>query len=394
MQLYQELELLPDVHIAEEARECGNLAIYNAIRSQAVRYSIMDDYMLSVDVDNRQPAHLNADTAVKWMLDDKQEFEDAAPEDDMFGSRGYREMPFNITEDMHIDEFETDTNKRLLATRPDLRLLHEPLPVDLPTMDKDILIVMAAYLGDVDRYVRLRRPKTVEKEIVCSIRGIYHNTFFAIWCSKQPELKKYPGIERAINARFIMNNVLAGAPYVGYNIPYLIWWPTVAQESTYRHLAKLQPEMLPQIIRACIYAGYQDLFDELLPKVTPDLILIDEAANQGKLHFRQALDERVNSLGVQPEYPPPLEGWNRALNPIIEDSTNWVVKHLDNNSIGTGFNCPYDGRQCDATTVEFMACLPDAWKIPPDNSAVGLELDYKHWPSEVTGSGENKEEQV
>ena len=55
-QLYQELDILPDVHIAEEARKCGNLAIYENIVSQMVRYSIMNHYTLLVDLDNRRPA--------------------------------------------------------------------------------------------------------------------------------------------------------------------------------------------------------------------------------------------------------------------------------------------------------------------------------------------------
>lgn len=303
-------------------------------------------------------------------------------------------MTSNITEDMHIDEFESDLYKRRLATRPELRLLHEPLPADLPTMEKDTLIAMAAHLGDIDRYVRLRRPKSVYNEVTCCIRGIYHNTFFAIWCSKQPELN-FPGIERAINARMIMNNVLVVAPYKGYDIPYLIWWPRVALESTYHHLAKLQPEMLHQIIRACIYARYQDLFDELLPQVTPDVILISEAANQGDLHFRQALDKRVNSLGIKPQFPPDIEGWNKYLPSVIEQSTNCVVKHLDNKAgVGTSFFYPYDGKQCDAMGIEFMACLPDARKIAEDDSAVYRDLDYEQWPNEVIGAGENKAEQT
>lgn len=71
-ELYLELDILPDVHIAEEARECGNLTIYEAIVSQSVRYSIMNDYTRSIDLENRQPAHLNGDTAARWMLDIKQ----------------------------------------------------------------------------------------------------------------------------------------------------------------------------------------------------------------------------------------------------------------------------------------------------------------------------------
>lgn len=227
-QLYQELEILPDVHIAEEARECGSLAIYEAIMSQPVRYSIMDDYTLSVKPNNLQPAHLNGDTAVCWMLDVKQRFQDATsdfseingtyvPDDTFDDEIGYQDVMFNITEDMHIGERGSlDSEKRIHNTRLELRLLHEPLPADLLTVQKDTLIVMAAYLGEVDRYARLRRPKLVDGEVACCVRGVYHNTIFAVWWSKQPE-HLHVKIKTAINARHIMNNVLVGAPYLQWH---------------------------------------------------------------------------------------------------------------------------------------------------------------------------------
>ncbi|KAJ6146568.1 hypothetical protein N7497_008550 [Penicillium chrysogenum] len=48
-----------------------------------------------------------------------------------------------------------------------VRLLCEPLSTDLPTVYKDILILMAAWSGNI------RRP--------CVVRGIYHHPFFAKW---------------------------------------------------------------------------------------------------------------------------------------------------------------------------------------------------------------------
>ena len=398
-QLYQELDILPDTHIAEEARECGSLSIYELIMSQPVRYDIMNDYTLSIDFDHRRPACLNGDTAVCWMLDIRQKFEDATStfdaNDESFTiadifdeSIGYEDTMFNITEDMHIDEYQSDkTAKRLLATRSELRLLHEPLPADLPTVQKDILIVMAAYFGDVDRYTRLRRPKLVYGEIECCVRGVYHNTFFAIWWSKQLGKTDYR-IKSAVNARFIMNNVLAQAPFSWSTTPYLIWWPTVAQESTYRHLAKIQPDMLPQIIRACIHAGYKDLFDELLPRVTPDQVLLREAEDQGRLYFRQALEERVKTLDIDPQYP--REGWKAHLSNEFGNSTTNVVKYLDEHAIGTSFDVPYDGLQCDATIVELMACLPDAWKLAADDEREICEIDYEQWPIDFTGVADDK----
>ena len=381
--LFHELDILPDVHIAEEARECGNLAIYEAIMSQVVRYNIMNDYTLSVDRENRQPACLNGDTCVRWMLDVKQKFKNATdiPDDDdewdLFAESGYEDTTFNITEDMHIDEYESSQNdKRELATRPELRLLCEPLPADLSTVQKDMLILMAAYHGDVDRYARLRRPKQIRSELQCCVRGIYHNTFFAVWWFKQPG-QTPSRIQPAINARYIMNNVLAGAPYPKGDIPYLIWWPTKAQPSTYRHLAQIQPEMLPQIIRACIYCGYQDLFDELLPRVTPDEILVREVEEQGNLHFREALRDRVQSLGITPQEPPVGQAWKMNISSVFGQSSTYISKYLDVKNVGIDFDVPYDGWQCDATDVETNACLPDAWRIPVEDESTARDVDYE-----------------
>lgn len=70
--LYLELDLLPDVSIAEEAREGktdGGRLIYQKIMSYPCRYSVMDDRNRSVELDNPQcPAFLNGDTQVRWWV--------------------------------------------------------------------------------------------------------------------------------------------------------------------------------------------------------------------------------------------------------------------------------------------------------------------------------------
>lgn len=403
--LFHELDILPEVHIAEEARENDNHAIFEAIVSQTVRYKVMNDYELRLDLSSPKPAYLNGDTCVRWMLDIKQQFTDATsdfmelsngrffPADFSTDFQGYEDKKFNITEDMHIDEFESDgVSKRLLASRANLRWLYEPLPQDLPTVQKDILIAMAAYYGDIDRYSRLRRPRPVYGEMACCVRGIYHNTLFAVWWANRSE-KKPLNIEKAINARFIMNNVLSRAPFNQYDIPYLIWWPVPARPPTYRRLAALHPEMLPQIIRSCIYANYEELFAELLPLVEPDEILLREADSQSNRYFRKALDEKIVELGIKPLYPPLHDAWKLQFSGAIGMSSNSLLKYLDADSIGTGFDIPYDGLQCDASEVELMLCVPDAWKIPADTPDDGYEedqprvVDYVEWPPGMASDG-------
>ncbi|KAK0708416.1 hypothetical protein B0H67DRAFT_340411 [Lasiosphaeris hirsuta] len=97
-------------------------------------------------------------------------------------------------------------------------LLSESLPADLPTADKDVLILIAAFNGDIDRYARLRRPWLIDKSIKINlcVRDIYHNTFFAQWwLRRQAEglgnisETDWSLIKKAIHARFIMNNSLS-----------------------------------------------------------------------------------------------------------------------------------------------------------------------------------------
>ena len=43
IELFLKLDILPEVRIAEEARECDNLAIFDAIMAKPVKYEVMND---------------------------------------------------------------------------------------------------------------------------------------------------------------------------------------------------------------------------------------------------------------------------------------------------------------------------------------------------------------
>ena len=292
-ELCKELDILPEVHIAEEARERGSTPIFEDIMSKPVKYNIMNDYTRSIDIVDPQPAHLNGDTAVRSMLEIRQAFgvpdvpqEEYSDGEDVYGlfeSPGFDDKMFNITEDMNVDEYDSDIAAARRSNYDFARLMYEPLPLELPLVDKELLIVMVVYYGDIDRYARPRRPKMVKNKIQCCVRGIYHNTMFAKWWSKQT-LSGYTALKTAIDARFIMNNVLSGDRSGDHNLPYLIWYPTLARPSTYRALSKLQSQTKSPVVRACIVADYQDLFDELIEEVTLDEALVAEAAGSVYRH--------------------------------------------------------------------------------------------------------------
>jgi hypothetical protein len=171
--LYRDLKLLPDVSIAEEARDNRSNDIFEDIMLQPVRYAIINDYRRTVNVEHAAlPASLNGDTAVRSQLDRRVSLEDLVWKTRLISDG-------DIAEDGYINESTTNLfDVRIPPTAPDHTLLYSPLPPDLPALrfSKDLLILMAACDGNIDRYARLKRPVFMDGEIMCVVRGIYHNT--------------------------------------------------------------------------------------------------------------------------------------------------------------------------------------------------------------------------
>lgn len=248
--LFEELRLLPDVSICEEARESqteGSKAIYDRILSQPVRYAVMNDYERSLnETDSKPGAYLNGDTATLSCLSVTQ---DVAS----FCIGRWVKHYFDLTEDANIGEAFSEQHFVPKFPIDHAQLLYLPLPLDLPMTNKDALILMAAYEGNVDRYVRLRRPVLVEDELNCILRGIYHHTTFAKWWAQCDDYSRFPSndgwnaVRTALNARFIMNNELAcilpsTSPTDSYRNPFLIWWPLIPHEATLRELVRRRPD--------------------------------------------------------------------------------------------------------------------------------------------------------
>ncbi|KAK3952229.1 hypothetical protein QBC32DRAFT_405833 [Pseudoneurospora amorphoporcata] len=314
--LYHELGLLPEVSIAEEARDnsttkVGSKAIFDHIMKQPVCYAVLDDYTRSVNHKNpRCPAFMNGDTAVRSTLDVT-----VAPEDywgEFYFNLDNDGFPFDIAEDGHIGEVTTHAsyNHAQQGTLPPqhVELLYSPLPLHLPTIVKDPLIIMAAYEGNLDRYLRLRRPDMVMGENGAVLRGIYHNTTFAKWWSLQPRDGHNSGdIRAATLARFIMVNDLSHItetdpdPEEDYDeVPGMIWWPLVPAEKTLQVLAKRRPDMALQVAMACIAGNYKKLWDKLAPEPCKQLwdMATSERDASVRNHFVDYLERRASELGL------------------------------------------------------------------------------------------------
>ncbi|KFZ15063.1 hypothetical protein V501_02896 [Pseudogymnoascus sp. VKM F-4519 (FW-2642)] len=342
-QLYRELDLLPDPCIAEEAREAsrdsdGSRHIFEQIMAAPLRYSVMNDYDLTVELDRPKPgAFLNADTAVRATLKERQIF---AP---VFRSKRY----FNINEDWGIGP-ETVKLEITTLTDDEADLLVSPLPFDLPTMTKDLLILMSACEGNVDRYVRLRRKgRSVQYEVQCLIPGIYRSTAMAFWLDRNPDVMHEVAavcdedlvveLRRGIYARHIMNNAThhlldADPPVPDDELPYWIWYPTIPSPYTLCKLAEARAAMRPQCVRACIAGGYCEAYTKIMDMPDPstdmpvdpddtddpdehiplpaDIYLIAEAeSSRFRDFFLQDMERRREEGGLKPQQYNEHDDW-------------------------------------------------------------------------------------
>jgi hypothetical protein len=275
--LYHELNILPEVSIAEEARDNaskpGSKAIFDHIMSQPACYAILDDYAMVANLKNpRAPAFMNGDTAVRSLLDIRISVDKI---------KAWRPEYFDIVEDYFIAETSSELTHEDFQALEHVDMMYTPLPLHLPTVTKDPLILMAAYEGNLDRYIRLRRPILLKQEEKAIIRGIYHNTTFAKYWSLQ-DLSKYKRareIRRATIARFIMVNDLSHitpTTPAKEDMPGLIWWPLIPDNVTLRELARRRPDMKLQVAMTCIASNNQLVWDELKPEPCLELWQIAE----------------------------------------------------------------------------------------------------------------------
>ncbi|KAH8429506.1 uncharacterized protein LDX57_007168 [Aspergillus melleus] len=348
--LFKDLGLLPESHIAEEARDNQQWPIYEDIMRASIRYNAMDDYSRTV---YSQPivGHLNGDTAVRSYLDIKTKFR--KPESK--GSYGpfRRTSYFDIAEDDRVDELSTKPPRVTEDVTP---LLYTPLPVDLPTMNKDLLILMAAYYGDIDRYSRLRRPASVYSEQECIVRGIYHNTLFAKWWSTQPD-SSY-NVSMAINARYIMNNDLSRITPDTVSLPYVIWYPSMPRRATCRELARRAPSMKPAIAMACILTDYEDVWDLL--DVDPDSNLMCAARESHNPKYLNDLESKIAERGCRDL----SRSQHHALLPrrhMFEPSVSIVPPNVTKCKADLD-GVPYNGYGTSMAYVELFVTAPDTFK--------------------------------
>lgn len=412
--LYSELDLLPDVAIAEEAQDrvmrsrrhggggegrCSNASqdIFDQIVRHPVRWQVMNDCLRSVDLDCPKAASygLNGDTAVVSTLELKRDFRSLRPLS-RFNSDRTQLDPiymvdeelapsyFNITEDWNIDEhtstFYNTQGSDWLATEEMIELLWKPLPRDLPCGSKDLLVLMAAYYGNVDRYARLRRPSILSTaEGYCVVRGIYHNTMFAKWCSLQLDVGRYT---TAISARFIMTNDLSRITdeTPDADLPRQIWFPLRACAETYVELARRKPAATAAVARALIVADYQEAWDGLAG-IEPYHELMVEAEASANPHYLTSLKRMCAERGLDPavleeKYP---EDLGVPIGRLVERTTTRLPASPRIYSVPWDGGGPaiYDGIGVDVSEVELFVAAPRELRPSEDSDSVDLAQLYQ-----------------
>ena len=306
--LYKELDLLPDVSIAEEARDVDNNDIYKIIMSAPQRYIVMDDFTQSINESPQIPAFLNGNMKPRRALGQR-----ALPP---------KNLPDTTADDIDIEEDgfiglqNVDLVERNSTLGPgDSEQLWMPLPPDLP-VEKRLLTQVAAWEGNVDRYSRLMHPRRLrtETEYNCILRGIYHHTTFAKWWAYQLETnprriilpgkslsegneREYREIRTAINARKIMNNEVSGIDDDSDYLPWLIWWPVRPHVNTCNELARKCPSMRQQIAITCIVCDYESLFLALKPPPRESLFVA--AKQSGNPFYLKYLEEFVKERSIE-----------------------------------------------------------------------------------------------
>jgi len=126
VELYKELDILPDVSIAEEARDNLPVSqdIYELVMNSPILYQVMDDYNRCLFDNPKGEASLNGDTCVWSTLDKRQPIHyEAFP------------PPFDIAEDWCLGADGKRLEDRPIPTET-LSLLYTPLPRHLPWLTR------------------------------------------------------------------------------------------------------------------------------------------------------------------------------------------------------------------------------------------------------------------
>lgn len=437
--LYAELDVLPDVSTAEEAREStnsGSKQIYDAIMCAPFKYKVMNDNKRAIDTENpRHPAYLDAQTQVLSELQDRvQPFEGYEP---VTEGAPMNEFWFRIEEDagLHFENIQygqadeetqhedkvgnldIDYKQQSIRDAIEARWLYEPLPLDLPTLRTDLLSLMAAYDGNIDRYSRLEIDGVAipQDQFLCILRGIYHHTMFARWWHQRllaPDFKLsvlfysdeqvISWLRTAINARRIMISDVDGFNKDSEDLPFVIWWPARPTNHALVRLLENCPQMKHQITVAAIICDYPDVYRAIDPAPSVELEYAAEASTNrwylDDIRERAKKVENYDSDGICTM----ISGTYGLYKAHFEEDQDWLVSHLTSyNKVGQGSAHeplhPYD-KELHMQPVERYVWLNKTviWKLRElfDGIHIGRSKSVEEWDPEEEDESQDADEET
>ncbi|SCV56683.1 uncharacterized protein FFB14_14748 [Fusarium fujikuroi] len=347
--LYRELDLLPEVSIAEETRESetdGGKLIYDEIMSFKYRYAVMDDCKRTIKlIDYECPAYLNGNT----------------------------ERTHLGLEDQQVDE------RHGKLTDDEAKLLYSPLPGDLPTVKKTLLTQMAAHDGNIERYAQLANSGRTLTQLDqdCVIRGVLHHTMYARWWADQIKndtiyARSSPyvwDIQRAIMARRIMLNDASafedGWP-PGVPMPYIIWWPLQPQSDMLSLLAMKVPEMKRQCAAAAFICDYENVYKGLDPEPSWHLwkVASEFAANS---FYREDQERRGREKDIDVEDDAFMESYYSELMQtreitVLEEGGEKITDSVEKHKLPTNM---YGSVEVLCTSAGQLRIWEGIGKVPP-----------------------------
>lgn len=217
------------------------------------------------------------------------------------------------------------------------------------------------------------------KETACVVRGIYHNTMFAKWWSLQihkPDGVRGRAIERAITARFIMNNDISRVTSTTdeRDLPYLMWYPDALSANVLVELARVKPHIAGQAAHACIALDYEAAYRQIAAK--PDSHQLQEAYLSRNSFYHADLTKRARELGVDAGASPSFLSMDFQLfsnSDLREPRTEkpHITRGLDSIIVNVGGI--YNGEQAILSRVERYVC---AIQPPASIDAFVQEGDY------------------
>lgn len=296
VELYDEMNLLPEVNIMLEAYDANNMYMYNSIMSSCVKYYVMDDYnrryvkpivtnhnlndtcTISMIRQLPQICYDDEDLRIRYNNNIVRNsiYFDIMADGCICSPADYRWYNDSVNGDL-FNEDSITLYKLLVSQHICYMFIH---------VNKDVVVLHSAYHGSIDKYSIIRRPTYIPKEVDCLIHGIYYDYKFALWC--RDNLKLTSSMEAAINARLIMSNDMN----ITNVLPYCIWSPNLPSENTCRSLVSMYPSMKYHVGRVCLIAGYElyselDIVDDLCSSANACPRMIDylDVSDSDGIHY-------------------------------------------------------------------------------------------------------------